>query len=96
MPVKASSYQLNICCKKHPEYRGIRKSSCSSCLVIFVLLHQNDDTPEESLGGLNPYAYLLGEVNLETALEGIVVKSELSPSRLLLTKKNQATALVTR
>ena len=89
MAVKASSYQLNICCKKHPNCRGIRKpKNCDSCALLYVLLHQHAKDGPDKLGNLNPYAYFLN-VDLQQACEGLLVKPELAPSKLEFTNKKQ-------
>ena len=91
MAVKASSYKLNIRCKNHPNYRGIRKSkNCDSCALLFVLLHQYGESPDHYLGSLNPYYYFLSDVELDQSCEGLVVETELSPSWLEFTRKPKA------
>jgi len=88
MSVKASSYALNVCCKKHPDYRGTRKpKNCDSCALLYVLLHQHAKDGSDKLGNLNPYAYFLN-VDLQQACEGLLVKPELVPSKLEFTKKS--------
>ena len=87
MGVKASSYKLNIFCKKHPNYRGIRiPKKCDSCALLYVLLHQHTEAGPDKLGNLNPYVYFLN-VDLQQACQGLLVKPELAPSRLEFTKK---------
>ena len=73
MAVKASSYKLNIWCKKHPEYRGIRMSKrCGGCRLIWIFLH-------------NPigmhFTSLLDDLRL------ICVKSQSFPVAIKLTKR---------
>lgn len=87
MAVRASSYMLNICCKKHPNYRGIKKTkNCDSCALLYVLIHQHAKNGPDKLGSLNPYVYFL-DIRLQNGCEGLLVKSELAPSRLQFTKK---------
>ncbi len=91
MVVKASSYKLNIHCKRHPNYRGTSKpKNCDSCALLFVLLHQYGENPDHYLGSLNPYNYFLADVKLDQACEGLIVETELSPSKLEFTRKPKA------
>jgi len=83
--VKASSYKLNIFCKKHPNYRGQRKSKCPSCLLIFIGRWQHDKNAEDRFNGFDPYVY--SGLNFEEAFKRIMVQEELAPSNLQSTKK---------
>lgn len=75
MAVKASSYALTICCKKHPNYRGIRTpKKCGSCALLFLLIH-GEGKGIDNLSGL------------KDVLAGLKVKSENTPSRLEFTTK---------
>jgi len=87
MGVKASSYKLNIFCKKHSNYRGKRKSKCPSCLLVFIGRWQHDKNAEDRFGGFDPYVY--SGLNFEEAFRGIVVREELAPSSLRFTKKSE-------
>ena len=89
MGVKASSYKLNIFCKKHPNYRANRASKCPSCLLIFIAKWQHDKTAEDRFKGFDPYLYGGAYVglNFENAFRGIMVQEELAPSNLQFTKK---------
>lgn len=84
MAVKARSYKLNIFCKKHPNYRGLRRSKCQSCQLIRILRWQHTRVAGDHLGGLNPYQFLNDPVE---ACEEIVVEPELVPSALEFTRK---------
>lgn len=67
-------------CHLHPWYRAEYKpkTKCSSCWLLYVMRWQYDAKGEGKIGSLNPYAFFLGEVDLEEACSGIEVESILS------------------
>lgn len=66
---------LKICCQKHRTYRALRApKKCPSCMLVYILRHQHGRAPEEFLSGLNPYAYLID--NLEEACGGLEVQEK--------------------
>lgn len=48
--------KLNVSCKKHSNYKGMRVSKCGSCVIIFALRSKRDIqeflTPKETLDAI--------------------------------------------
>lgn len=67
--------RLSVRCHEHKKNSGSRKplSNCGSCWLIYVMAHQFGKDPDSYLGSLNPYTYLIADVDLEDACSGIEI-----------------------
>ncbi len=67
---------VHIICNMHRQYLGVAKPrrNCGSCLLLFILKNQHGPHADRLLGSLNPYAYLLGSVDLEDACSGLKIR----------------------
>lgn len=65
---------LKIRCRQHSRYTAARikpKTKCPSCRLLHIIRWQWDKRGEEKLGSVNPYALLIGDVDLEEAAAGL-------------------------
>ena len=67
-------------CHAHPRYTAEHKpkTECGSCWLLYVLRWQYSEKTDEKVGAFNPFAYLIGDVDLEDACSGIEAKHALS------------------
>ena len=67
-------------CHTHPRYMAVRKprTKCESCWLLYVMRWQFNEKTDEKVGALNPFAYLIADVDLEDACSGIELKRVLS------------------
>lgn len=67
-------------CHTHPRYTAEHKpkTNCGSCWLLYVLRWQFSEKTDEKVGALNPFVYLIGDVDLEDACSGIEARPTLS------------------
>lgn len=80
---------LVVHCRKHRSYRAHRApaSGCKSCILLYILHYQHHRKAGEFLGGLNPYAYLIN--NLEEACEDLAVRVREEKPALKITRQDR-------
>ena len=54
-----------LSCPRH-SYQATRRPgwNCQTCWLLYVLTYQYESDAEDRLGSLNPYAYLIGDIDL--------------------------------
>ncbi|MDD5251157.1 MAG: hypothetical protein PHT12_00815 [Patescibacteria group bacterium] len=65
---------LTVKCSHH-QYQATRKPgwNCDACWLLFVLKFQAHKDGERRLGPFNPYAYVIGHVNLKAACAALLI-----------------------
>ena len=69
--------ELSVKCRHH-RYQATRKPgwNCDSCWLLFVLKYQMHKDGERRLGPFNPYAYVIGHVDLKKACTNLKITRE--------------------